>query len=879
MVSLAVVALTLPREFAPRLAMLAPIAYFVAALGDLATAAVLLATWRLSESPRSAIVLALAFACNGLLVFIALVTLPLIPNIQPILDAPPHFGVWIYLFWHVVAAMGACAYVASRLDSAARPSRRFIAGAVAAALIVVAIAFGVAYGFSGSLPSMTNGTSISGTVGSGIGPAIAGLVALAALLVALIGRKANPIDRAFGYAMVALAIEITLFMISGHRYSTLYYVGRVYILMSALFVLSAAVRTLVRSRSRLFVVEQALNQMEDEATKRAGRVRALWTIASNPGRSDGDRLATILETATAAMRPGKPMLGLLAHLDGSQLVIDATAWSDFEEMPPGFAARIHAGAFLPFERSLAKLLRSERHASAWNDLMMSSDGSSLVDREMLWHEFGFRSCIGVAIAIATKHHFVFFASTQPMDDQPFAPDDIAYVDVVASFFSHQFAQQWQHERIKFQIEHDGLTGLENRVQFRTAVRNEIAAGKSFAVAFIDLDGFRFINEREGHQLGDELLVEVAASLSIVAEQDLVARMSADEFGVLLRGVDCDETLGPGLKRYADVFTRPFNTGDRTGTRMLPIGASIGAACYPDDAVTAEDLMRRAGVALDVAKSRGGATALRFDPPMEAILEDARLRAAELADAIANDELAVVYQPTFDLATRRVVGAEALVRWDHPTRGRLAPAEFIETAHRNNLIGPLTMWVFRRVLRDLSGQIALPADFRLSFNVAAPMLEDIPFITELSSLVRSKPHLVAHLGIEVTETAAMENVERSVSTIDLFRSWGIHVAIDDFGTGYSSLSYLKQLTVDMIKIDRSFVMGLPGDERDAAIIEMLLHITDRFGLSTLAEGIETEEQAAWLLQRGCRFGQGYLIARPHSFEELIGRIGATPAMRA
>jgi EAL domain-containing protein (putative c-di-GMP-specific phosphodiesterase class I) len=282
-------------------------------------------------------------------------------------------------------------------------------------------------------------------------------------------------------------------------------------------------------------------------------------------------------------------------------------------------------------------------------------------------------------------------------------------------------------------------------------------------------------------------------------------------------------------------------------------------------------MRRADVALDVAKKRGKATTVVFDFAMESIAEEARTRVEELTEAIASGQLALVYQPTFDLATRAIVGAEALVRWDHPVRGRLLPAEFIDLAERTGLIAPLSRWVCDRVVRDLSSIGELPATFRVYFNVAAQQLEDAPFISHVKELLQSNPRLAEHLGIEVTESVVMENVERSMTTLNLFRRWGLTVAIDDFGTGYSSLSYLKRLTVDIIKIDRSFVMGLPDDERDCAITEMLLRMTARFEYAALAEGIETAGQLAWLLEHGCRYGQGYLIARPEPFEHLLDKL--------
>jgi EAL domain-containing protein (putative c-di-GMP-specific phosphodiesterase class I) len=193
------------------------------------------------------------------------------------------------------------------------------------------------------------------------------------------------------------------------------------------------------------------------------------------------------------------------------------------------------------------------------------------------------------------------------------------------------------------------------------------------------------------------------------------------------------------------------------------------------------------------------------------------------------------------------------------------------AERNGLISSVTRWVSRRVIRDFSGGAELPQGFRVYFNVVAQTLDDFTFISELNDALRTTPKLADHLGIELTETAAMENVESAMHTINLFRNWGLSVAIDDFGTGYSSLSYLKKLTVDVIKIDRSFVSGLPHDESDGAIAELLLQFTDKFDVVTLAEGIETEAQLSWLFERGCRLGQGYLFAKPEPLQALRSRL--------
>jgi diguanylate cyclase (GGDEF)-like protein len=851
-----------------RFSMLGPIAYFVAFLADVSTAVVLLATLRSAAARRSTFVLALAFAASALVMLIVMLVLPLVPSEQPVLPGFQYAGRWLYVAWHAIAAIGALVYVGFRRAHAfALPTRRFtrIATAITAALVGAGTV--AAFTIGNHVPALGTG-AFAGLASRGIGPLLLVLLGLAALG-AFRMRKPNEVDRAVGFAMLVITLDALILVHGGDRYSASYYIGRALLACGTSLVLVAAVKTLVAVRMRLSEAELALVDVTEQSARRAGRIRAIWQIASQPSVSDEDRIATTLEIATAALRPGKPMLGLLSHIDGETLVIDAAAWTSFESAPPELLGSLSPGDTLELARTLQSVLYEEDCTRAWNDLTF------LNGQGMFCEELGWNSFIGTPVTIARRTHFVSFISPEGMDDRPFAEDDIAYVDVVAAFFANTFAQQQQFERIQFQIEHDALTGLANRVQFRKAVRDEIAVGP-FTLAILNIDDFRLINESQGNQIADEVLVEVASGLNAIASRDLIARMSGDEFAILLRGTGIGHFAAQALWQYSELFESPFHTGDRAGTRVLSVGASIGAARFPDHGDSVEDLMRHAGVALSVAKSRGGSTTMIFDHPMEAILEESHLRVVELNDAMTLDQLALAYQPTFDLRTREIVGAEALVRWDHPSRGRLAPAEFVEFAERNGLIADLSRWVFRRVVRDVTEAGRLPRGLRVYFNLAAQMLDDIPFIAELKRALEDHPVLKGLLGIEITETAAMQNVERSMHTIDLFRSWGLSVAIDDFGTGYSSLSYLKHLTVDMIKIDRTFVMGLPDNERDDAITEMFLRISDRFGFATLAEGIETEAQAAWLLDHGCRFGQGYLIAKPNSFEILLDRLGVLHA---
>ncbi len=847
-----------------RLAGLAPIAYAMAVVGDAATAFVLLSTWRYASGKRSTFVLGLSFGACAIILLLAMATLPLMPENAPMLDVSEQTGIWLYVFWHVVASAGALSYVVfRRRDDAGHPSKRFTVAATSIATAVVALAVATAFVWVDRLPALASHASVARLMSTGVGPATVLLLGLATWLAVGIAGPTT-IERSLAFSLLAITFEFTLFLAGGHRYSGSYYVGRVLLLFGASFVLWSAMRALIDARIELHGAELASKQLAHEASLRADRIRAIWAIASKGGPS-ALAFDAILQTATIAIRPGKAMFGCLSHLDDQQVIVDATSWSASEPHTQRFMDSIFPGATFALKNTMSALLLTETRTTAWDDLtVMNGDGKA-------WSEAGWQSYIGTTVTIGRKTYFLSFGSPEPMTDRPFAEDDKAYIDVVASFFATRFSEALQFERIQFQIEHDALTGLHNRAQFRNAIRNELNRKNRFTLAFINLDAFRQINERHGHMLGDEVLVEIAMTLAAVNANDLVARMNGDEFGVLLSGVETPASTASALEKYAEQFHTPFHTGDREGTRMLKVGASIGSASFPEDGTTPEELMRRADVALSVAKARNGSTTVSFDHSMETILEESRVRLVELADAIAGDQLALVYQPTFDLATRTVTGAEALVRWDHPERGRLLPAEFIPTAERNGLINPLTRWVLQRLIRDFTGGVVLPSGFRVYFNVAAQTLDDFTFIADLNEALRAAPGLAAHLGVEMTETTAMQNIDGAMHTISLLRKWGLSVAIDDFGTGHSSLSYLKQLIVDVIKIDRSFVIGLPHDEHDGAITELLLQLTNRFGLTTLAEGIETEEQLRWLLDHGCRLGQGYLLARPGSLETLQQRL--------
>jgi diguanylate cyclase (GGDEF)-like protein len=874
----ALLALTMGRGFFPLFMPLFNSLVILASLAELATALVLVTMWRPWLPERAVTALALGYVVTGLLTIITTLVLPLWPAGPALIAANPQAGAWLYAFGH--AGLAAPALVYARLRSSdpggARTSRRFAALAIGTAVTYLVAAGVAAFVFGESLPHLVEGGTLSGLRTSGVGPFIVALCAFAAWRVLRV-RPSAEIDQALGFSLLVFALEATLNVVDGQRFTIAWYVSRALMCIGSCAMLVAAIRTLVRSRSTLIETQAVLARTEGESIQRAERIRALGSVVSNDALSEERWVRSVLEAAAATLRPLKRTCALLGHIDGATLVIDEAAWGGPEPVaadPP----LMQRGAHVALAGTLFDTVAAAGTTCAWADL------EDLGDAARVWRELGWRSLIAVPVGVGRTPYLLAFGSPDTMLDEPIAEDDVAYVDVLASFVAHRFSERQQRERIQYQIEHDALTGLKNRAQFRAALRRLIAEREPFALAFIDVDGFTSINQTAGHMIADELLVEIAVGLDRVDERDLVARLGGDDFAVVLRGVGADD-VEARLSRYVDVFRNPFHTGDRMGTRMLSVTASLGATLYPADGATPEELIRSAEVALVAAKELGGSASLRFDRAMLGRLERAYIKSVELSDAIDGGGLELAYQPTFDLTTRTIIGAEALVRWNHPTRGRLMPAEFIEFAERNALIGRLTRWVMARVIADLSTLRGMPSGFRAYFNLATPQLDDLGFIAELEAQLRAAPGVAAHLGVEITETAAINNTDHSHFAIDRFRRLGLRVAIDDFGTGYSSLSYLKRLPVDMIKIDRAFINGLPDDEKDVALCELLLQIAHRFDLVALAEGIETEPQRDWLREHNCAYGQGYLVSRPVPFGELVrlleplGVRGTIPAQPA
>jgi len=409
--------------------------------------------------------------------------------------------------------------------------------------------------------------------------------------------------------------------------------------------------------------------------------------------------------------------------------------------------------------------------------------------------------------------------------------------------------------------HDALTGLPNRVLFHDRVRQAIESARrhetSTAVMVMDLDHFKEINDTLGHYHGDRLLQLVGERLSsLLRAEDTVARMGGDEFAVLLPSV--------GGRQYAvdvaDKILAALGTSFEIDGLTLEVGASIGIACFPDHGEDGEALLQRADIAMYVAKSDHlGAQLYETEQDQHSVQRLAL--AGELRRAIESDELVLHYQPKVDVATGRVVGAEALCRWQHPSLGLIMPDEFVPMAEHTGLITPVTKQVLNLALQQVARWRGQGHRMSVAVNLSArsfldsQLLDDIP---ELLAVWRVDPSL---LELEITESMIVGDPERSRAVLEKLSSIGITLAIDDFGTGYSSLAYLKQLPVDEIKIDKSFVLQMSANHNDETIVRSIIDLAHNLDLRAVAEGVESQSTLARLTELGCDVAQGYHISRP------------------
>jgi diguanylate cyclase (GGDEF)-like protein len=412
------------------------------------------------------------------------------------------------------------------------------------------------------------------------------------------------------------------------------------------------------------------------------------------------------------------------------------------------------------------------------------------------------------------------------------------------------------EKAAYLAGHDPLTGLPNRLRFSEQLAEAMARGGAAAVLLVDLDRFKEVNDTLGHPAGDALLRAVGARLAgCFRRGDALARLGGDEFAAaLVRGEGEAEAVA-AAERIVEALCRPF---DLEQGRMS-IGASVGIALAPRDAGETDALLRAADLALYAAKADGRGTYRLYEPAMGEVLERRRRTEADLRRALAEEELDLHYQPIVCMRTGRVDAMEALMRWHHPERGPIPPADFIPVAEASRLIVPMGAWALARACRDAA---RWPAHVRVAVNLSPAQFLGHDLVADVRRALSGAGLAPSRLELEITESVLMRDEDRVRATLEEFRAHGVRVAMDDFGTGYSSLGYFQRFPFDKVKIDRSFVAGLGQERRGAtAIIRAVTGIAAALGMETVAEGVETREQLAILAAEGCSHVQGWLFGRP------------------
>ncbi|WP_237479001.1 putative bifunctional diguanylate cyclase/phosphodiesterase [Lichenibacterium dinghuense] len=408
---------------------------------------------------------------------------------------------------------------------------------------------------------------------------------------------------------------------------------------------------------------------------------------------------------------------------------------------------------------------------------------------------------------------------------------------------------------------DALTGLANRVRFGTRLDEARARldrqGEGFAVLAVDLDRFKHVNDTLGHPIGDALLRKVAERLEITLRPtDTVARLGGDEFAVVQSDASGPEEAGTLAKRIVDLLGRAYVVDGH----LVNIGASVGVALAPADGTDPAALMRCADLALYRAKLDGRGAFRFFEPEMDARVQARRQLELDLRRAVAAHEFELVYQPQLNLETERLVGCEALIRWRHPVRGTVSPAEFIPLAEEIGLIVPIGEWVVRTACREAA---SWPGDLTIAVNLSPAQFKSSRLVQAIASALSSSGLAPHRLELEITEGLLLHDNAANIATLHALRDLGLRISMDDFGTGYSSLSYLRSFPFDKIKIDRSFVSGIPkaagGDHM--AIVRAVASLGAALGMATVAEGVETLEQMSHIRREGCTEVQGYFISRP------------------
>ena len=435
------------------------------------------------------------------------------------------------------------------------------------------------------------------------------------------------------------------------------------------------------------------------------------------------------------------------------------------------------------------------------------------------------------------------------------------------------------QRLQYLAYHDVLTDLANRTLFMDRLEHALQRAprtpRSTAVLFLDVDRFKVINDTLGHDIGDRLLRALAERLkSCVREADTVARLSGDEFAILLEDLVTTDDVVRVARKILQSFASPFDLGDRE----LFVTTSIGVGIFPEDGKSANDLLKSADTAMYRAKEAGRNTYQFYSPDMSARAVERLALETGLRRALERRELVIHYQPLVDLRSRRIVAVEALLRWNQPQLGLVQPSDFIPLLEETGMIVPVGEWLIDTVVEQLARWKSAGRTLRIAVNLSARQFINKDFVNQVVALVQQRRLEPQLLEFEITESILMQNAQNTLDLLTRLDALGCRLAIDDFGTGYSSLSCLRRFPIDVLKIDRTFVRDVPDDKDDASIVSTIVAMAHNLKLTVVAEGVETEKQLAFLRASGCDIMQGMLYSRPLPLDELERLLDQDPPLR-
>jgi diguanylate cyclase (GGDEF)-like protein/PAS domain S-box-containing protein len=502
------------------------------------------------------------------------------------------------------------------------------------------------------------------------------------------------------------------------------------------------------------------------------------------------------------------------------------------------------------------------------------DGFSIVDRQrplveaMLRHVFEHKPFVDEATARRKDgREFEIEVELVPVEDSGELTHWVAFLRDVSE-------SKLQLVALQHQAMHDPLTELPNRMMLFERLESVLAAAKESrsmaALLLMDLDRFKEVNDTFGHHFGDDLLKQIAARLrNQLAGDDLVARLGGDEFAVVLTNVADSSSVALMARRILNSLEQPFIVEGQ----VLEVGASIGIALYPTHAGDARTLLRHADVAMYAAKQASiGYSFHRQEKEVRS--PDQLALVVEMRHAIEKNEFELFYQPKLHLRSGLITRVEVLLRWHHPMRGTLHPAAFVPIAERTGLIKPLSDWLLDRALQQVRAWQDAGAPVHVAVNISAKSLQEQTLPSKIHALLEKWGVDPRFLKLEITESSIMADPAHALAILSLLQSMGVRLSVDDFGTGYSSLTHLRELPIDEIKIDKSFVAGMARSEADAAIVRTVIDLAHNLGKQVCAEGVEDEKTASRLREMGCDLAQGFWISRAMPAEELMNWLRMT-----